>query len=120
MRYLITLIFSLLFFSVAFSFSSQDSTLTGNNGQQVKEQVRAQESGNNNRNLMQQKRKGNDVFIDKDGDGICDQRVRGMGFKRGQKGHRQSGKGQGNGQGNGNGSGSGKEPGGNGGGNGNH
>ena len=83
-----------------------------------------QESGNKNQSLLKQKKRGKDVFIDKDGDGICDQRVRGMGFQRGQKGHRQYGKGEGNGQqeqGNGgNGTGSGQGNGGNGNGNGNH
>ena len=127
MRYIITIIFSLLFISAAYSFTPQDSTSAGRNGQQVKEQVRMQEKGNKNKGLFKQKRRSKDVFIDKDGDGICDQRVRGMGFQRGQKGHRQNGKAQGNGQqgsrgqgSGGNGSTSGQGNGGNGNGNGNH
>lgn len=126
MRYIITIIFSLLFSSAAYSFTPQDSTVAGHNGQQVKEQVRMQEKGYKNQGQLKQKRRGKDVFIDKDGDGICDQRVRGMGFQRGQKGHKQNGKNQGNGQqgqgpGNGgNGPGSGQGYGGNGNGNGNH
>ncbi len=130
MKYIITLILSLLFITTAYSFAPQDSTAAGHNGQQVKEQVKAQENGYKSSGLMKQKRRGKDVFIDKDGDGICDQRVRGMGFKRGQKGHRQNGNGQSQGQGNGGngsgqgngsvGSGSGQGNGGNGNGNGNH
>jgi len=108
MKYIITVIFTFIFFTSAYSFTPQDSTSAGHNGQQIKEQVRVQEKGNKNQEALKQNKRGKDVFIDKDGDGICDQRVKGMGFKRGQKGHRQNGNGQGQGQGQGgNGSGSG-------------
>ena len=104
MKYIVTLIFASIFFTSAYSNTPQDSTSAGHNGQQVKEQVRAQQNGNENPGVLKQSRRGKDVFIDKDGDGICDQRVKGMGFRRGQKAHRQNGSGQSQGQGNGNGS----------------
>ncbi len=122
MKYLIIIFFPIILISTGLAFSPPDSTNAGRNGQQVKEQARAQEKVHvqgqvqeklNNRinmqNELKQNKRGKDVFIDKDGDGICDQRVKGMGFKRGQNGHKQNGKTQGNGGndagGNGNGNG---------------
>lgn len=64
MRYFLFTL-SLLIITTAFIFGqSQDSTENRQNQQQTQEQ------------------KKTDKFIDRDGDGICDERTQGLGFKR--------------------------------------
>lgn len=54
-----------------------------------------------NQNLPIDKKMKNDVFIDKDGDGICDFRAKGMSFEKLKKRNRQGfGDGKGKGKGN--------------------
>ena len=116
MKTLISAVILFVLFSVPVLAQDGDSTQT-----KKKEVVKTEQK---EKETVTTRKRNKDVFIDKDGDGICDQRVRGMGFQRGQKGHRQYGKGEGNGQqgqGNGgNGTGSGQGNGENGNGNGNH
>jgi len=101
-------------FSTGFLFaqSVSDSSQIKNRKQEQKQiqqgqdnkQVGSKENPDNNKGNIKKK----DVFIDKDGDGICDSRQGGMSFNkmRSRKGSGQKGTG-GNGSGNGNQNGNG-------------
>ncbi len=126
MKTIILTFIILITFSLSHAQSLPDSNrvkLKDKNKVQVKEQVQGDTTFQNGekvqQRLMEQNRTGNkfgkpfgkfkkgkDVFIDKDGDGICDQRVNGMGFDKHRKRFKgqQGGKGHG-GNGSGNGSG---------------
>ncbi|MFA6599359.1 MAG: hypothetical protein WCS69_16680 [Ignavibacteriaceae bacterium] len=92
-----TLVALLLLFLFSFPVVAQDSTAV-----KEKKEKPGVETGKNE-NISFDKKKKNDVFIDKDGDGICDFRVKGMSFEKFRKRN-----GQGFGNGNGNGKGKGK------------
>jgi len=89
-------IYFIILAAVAFSFPTlaQDST-----GVKEKTEKVQHETGNNGKGMQMGKKK-NDVFIDKDGDGICDFRAKGMSFEKFRKRKQQgTGDGQGNGKG---------------------
>jgi hypothetical protein len=73
-------------------------------GQKTKEQLQEKERkniGNKSGQPFGKMKRKKDVFIDKDGDGICDPRVNGMGFDHLRKRHRTHQGGSGDGRGNG-------------------
>lgn len=94
----ILIIFIISFFSVAFAAELQDSTQNQNREKeqlQIQEKNQQQNQGNENqirdRNKLQTgdplqnkdgKKRGKDVFIDKDGDGIADTRAGGMSLNK--------------------------------------
>jgi len=82
---------------LSFPVKAQDSTGV----KEKKESVTLK--ADNEGNFSLDKKKKDDVFIDKDGDGICDFRAKGMSFEKFRKRN-----GQGFGHGNGNGKGKGK------------
>jgi len=77
------------------SVKAQDSTTVS----VKKEKISAQNE--NNRDPLIDKKMKDDVFIDKDGDGICDFRTKGMSFEKLKRRNRQ-GPGDGKGKGKGN------------------
>ena len=120
-----TITILLLFSGLVFAQTVSDSSGKGRSMQereqlqsQEREMKTAQEQIGPKENLSadgNSKRKQKDVFIDKDGDGICDTRQSGMSFnqmrKRMGSGQKGPGNGQhGNGSGNGNQNGNGKGP----------
>lgn len=131
MKSLITIIIVSVFYLTAFSQSKSDSTKMKFNeknkaqfnkevrtdtnldsGKSIKQRFKGQGIGNMGGALGGQfgkMKNRKDVFIDKDGDGICDQRVNGMGFEQHRKRHKagQGGAGQNSG-GKGNGGSKGK------------
>jgi hypothetical protein len=126
MKTIITIVF--LFAGLIYSQTISDSTQMRNQNQE-KEKIQNRNSEmqqlqdqigpkQNPEGEVKQNRKRKDVFVDKDGDGICDSRQSGMSFNKmrkrqgsGQKGPGGpggSGGNGGNGSANGNGSGGGK------------
>ncbi|MCK9210111.1 MAG: hypothetical protein M0P61_04660 [Ignavibacteriaceae bacterium] len=77
---------------ISYPVVAQDST-----GVKDKKEKTTLEAGKNE-NFSFDKKKKNDVFIDKDGDGICDFRTKGMSFEKFRKRNRQ-GLGEGKGKG---------------------
>lgn len=74
------------------AIKAQDSTKAPTKTEKISTQI------DNSQNPSIDKKK-NDVFIDKDGDGICDYRAKGMSFEKLKKRNRQ-GMGDGKGKGN--------------------
>ena len=109
-----TITILLLFSGLVFAQTVSDSSGKGRSMQEremktVQEQIGPKGNPDNNGKVDRKKK---DVFIDKDGDGICDSRQSGMSFnkmrKRSGSGQQGPGKGQhGNGGGNGNPNGNG-------------
>lgn len=88
-----------------------DTTLQ--DGEKVKERLQDQKmAGSRFGQPFGKMKRGKDVFIDKDGDGICDQRVNGMGFEQHRKRLKGGKQGSSGGHGGGSGSGGGNRPGG--------
>ncbi len=96
--------------AVAFS-QSRDTTAAARSAEQQRDRVRAgqggfrDENGNGIDDRIERQGKGQgarkDRFVDADGDGICDGRAGGLGFKRGaMNGGQGAGAGKGNGTGN--------------------
>lgn len=90
---------------------SRDTTAAARSAEQQRERVRAgqegfrDENGNGIDDRIERQGKGQgarkDRFVDADGDGICDGRAGGLGFKRGaMNGQQGAGAGKGNGTGN--------------------
>jgi hypothetical protein len=69
-----------IFFSVSVIAQKTDSTQT------VKKEIIKTEQ--KEKEKVTARKRNKDVFIDKDGDGICDQRVKGMLFEKLRKRHR--------------------------------
>jgi len=80
---------------LAIPAKAQDSTSVA--GRKERSTMESDKSGN----FSIDKKKKNDVFIDKDGDGICDFRAKGLSFEKFRKRNRQ-GPGDGKGKGKGN------------------
>jgi hypothetical protein len=110
MKTIITIV--LLSASLIYSQTISDSTQTRKKNQEH-EQVQNPEMKKNQEQIgpkgnpqtdVQEKRKKKDVFIDKDGDGICDSRQSGMSFNKMRKrsGNGKNGPGGPGGSGNGN------------------
>jgi len=107
MKSLITIILVSVFYLTAFSQSKGDTTkvkfderdkaqlnkevrtdTTSNPSNSLKQRFQGQGMGNTLGRQFGKMKGGKDVFIDKDGDGICDQRVNGMGFEQHRKRHK--------------------------------
>ena len=80
MKTLISAAIMFTFFSVSVIAQEADSTQTRKK-EITKTEVREKET-------TTARKRNKDVFIDKDGDGICDQRVKGMLFEKLRKRHR--------------------------------
>jgi hypothetical protein len=80
------IVFSLMVSFGAFAYSENDTTKVKAKNNNDKALVKE-----TNQSFKKQKRK-KDVFIDKDGDGICDNRANGMSFEKFRKRHRMQGK----------------------------
>jgi hypothetical protein len=107
MKFLILI--SLALFSYQFSFAqypgdSLDVQINKKNNKVEVQQDNSKKIGDKNVQPLNKGKRKMDVFIDKDGDGICDQRANGMGFDKMRKRYRtgKQGGGKGGGQGNGN------------------
>lgn len=102
MKLLIIFIISLFYYTQAYS-APPDSLSTSQNKNTVEE---TKQLGEKKGEDFGRRRGRKDAFIDKDGDGICDQRVKGMSFENARKRYMQrnhGGKdGSSNGTGNGN------------------
>ena len=100
MKYLLIIFAALIFYSQAYS-APPDSLTTVQKKSVVKE---TKEIGDKKGEGFGKRRGNKDAFIDKDGDGICDQRVKGMSFEKAQRRHmkRNQGGKKGNGNQNGN------------------
>ncbi len=85
MKSLVIIIIVLFYYSLAYS-AAPDSLNTNQKKPAVEEATKVSEKKAENYG----RRKGKiDAFIDKDGDGICDQRVKGMSFEKAQRRHMQ-------------------------------
>ena len=104
-----TLIYAALFtlaFSVSVLAQQNDSTKVQTQKKEtikteIQEKAQQQETVNN-------RKRNKDAFIDKDGDGICDQRVKGLLFEKLRKRHRAGQNGGGNSGGGNSGNGGGR------------
>ncbi len=85
--------FTIMISFVASAYSEEDTT-------KVKPEKKAEKTfiQETDSSFKKQKRK-RDVFIDKDGDGICDNRANGMSFEKLRKRHKMRGKGNAGNQG---------------------
>jgi len=107
MKFLI--IISFILFAYRFSFAENPGDSLDVKKDKEINKVEAQQDnskkiGSKNISPFNKGKRKIDVFIDKDGDGICDQRASGMGFDKMRKRNRagKQGDGKGGGQGNGN------------------
>jgi hypothetical protein len=80
MKTLISAVILFILFSVPVIAQESDSTQT-----RKKEVVKTEQR---EKETVTARKRNKDVFIDKDGDGICDQRVKGMLFEKLRKRHR--------------------------------
>jgi hypothetical protein len=96
MRLLIIFIIALFYYTQAYP-STPDSLSTGKNKNTVEE---TKKLGDKKGEDSGRRRGRKDAFIDKDGDGICDHRVKGMSFEKAQRRHMQRNQGGKNGSGN--------------------
>ncbi len=80
MKTLISAAILFILFSVPVMAQESDSTQT-----RKKEVVKTEER---QKEAVTERKRNKDVFIDKDGDGICDQRVKGLLFEKLRKRHR--------------------------------
>ena len=80
MKTLISAVILFLLFSISALAQEADSTQT-----RKKEIVKTEER---TKEKVTVRKRNKDVFIDKDGDGICDQRVKGLLFEKLRKRHR--------------------------------
>jgi hypothetical protein len=101
MKLLIIFILALFYYSQAYS-APPDSLITNRNKNTVEE---SKQLGEKKGEDFGKRRGRKDAFIDKDGDGICDQRVKGMSFENAQRRHMQRNRGGKNSGVNGTGSG---------------
>jgi len=99
MKILIIILITVLYYSPAYS-APPDSLNTNPKKPAIEE---AKEIGDKKREDIGRRRRKKDAFIDKDGDGICDQRVKGMSFEKAQRRHMQRNQGGKKGNGNRNG-----------------
>lgn len=99
MKLILLFIISVFYYTQAYS-APPDSLNTNQKKAAIEEAKKVGEKKGENFG----RRKGNkDAFIDKDGDGICDQRVKGMSFENAQRRHMQRNQGGKKGSGNQNG-----------------
>lgn len=96
MRLLIIIIITLFYYTQAYS-APPDSLSTDPNQNAVEQ---TEQVGEKKGEDFGRRRGKKDAFIDKDGDGICDQRVKGMTFENAQRRHMQRNRGGKNGSGN--------------------
>jgi hypothetical protein len=91
MKHLLLILFLILTLTLNFTFAQSDSSKT------PAEDKRQKTSEDQIIPSFEKHKKKKDVFIDKDGDGICDDRVEGMSFQkmRKRKQHGKEGKGHG-------------------------
>lgn len=80
MKSLITAAIFPFFFSISVFAQKADSTQT-HKKEIIKTEVKQKEA-------VTKRKRNKDVFIDKDGDGICDQRAKGLLFEKLRKRHR--------------------------------
>ena len=99
MKILIVFLIIALYCSPA--YSAPPDSLNTNEKKPVIEE--AKEIGDKKEEDIGRRRGKKDAFIDKDGDGICDQRVKGMSFEKAQRRHMQRNQGGKKGNGNQNG-----------------
>lgn len=93
MKLLIIIALSLFYYTQAYS-APPDSLSTNQNNNTVEE---TKQLGEKKGDDLGRRRGRKDAFIDKDGDGICDQRVKGMSFENAQRRHMQRNRGGKNG-----------------------
>ena len=101
MRLLIIFIIALFYYTQAYS-APPDSLNTKKNQAAIEQ---TKQIGEKKGAGFGQRKGKKDAFIDKDGDGICDQRVKGMSFENAQRRHLQRNRGGKNGNGNAGGNG---------------
>ena len=99
MKILFIILITVLYYSLA--YSAPPDSLDTNPKKPVIEE--AKEIGEKKGEDISRRRGKKDAFIDKDGDGICDQRVKGMSFEKAQRRHMQRNQGSKKGNGNQNG-----------------
>ncbi len=80
MKTLITFIFLVVIESATFAFQEADTSKT-------KEETIENKIDEKTETTSKPQQKKKDVFIDKDGDGICDNRANGMSFEKFRKRH---------------------------------
>ncbi len=85
MKLLIIFFITLFYYSQAYS-APPDSLNTNQKKPAIEE---SKEIGDKKGEDFGRRRGKKDAFIDKDGDGICDQRVKGMSFEKAQRRHMQ-------------------------------
>ena len=100
MKTLISAVILFILFSVPVLSQENDSTRT-----QKKEVVKTEQKV---KETVTARKRNKDVFIDKDSDGICDQRVKGLLFEKLRKRHRAGQNGGGNSGGGNSGNGGGR------------
>ncbi len=100
MKSLVIIIIVLFYYSLA--YSAAPDSLNANQKKPAIEEEATKLSEKKAENYGRRKGKI-DAFIDKDGDGICDQRVKGMSFEKAQRRHMQRNQGGKKGNGNQNG-----------------
>ena len=96
MKLLIIFIITLFYYTQA--YSALPDSLSTNQNQNAVEQTK--QAGEKKGEEFGRRRGKKDAFIDKDGDGICDQRVKGMTFENAQRRHMQRNRGGKSGSGN--------------------
>jgi hypothetical protein len=99
MKLLIMFVISIFYYAQA--YSAPPDSLSAKQNQNVIEETK--KLGEKKGEDFGRRRGNKDAFIDKDGDGICDQRVKGMSFENARKRHMK--RNQGGQEGNGNSSG---------------
>jgi len=107
MKLLIIFIITLFYYTQAYS-APPDSLKTNQDQSAIQQTKQVSEKKGED---VGRRRGKKDAFIDKDGDGICDQRVKGMSFENAQRRHMQRNRGGKSGGGNagGNGNQNGKQ-----------
>jgi hypothetical protein len=85
MKLLIIIIINLFYYTQA--YAAPPDSLSAKQKNTVMQE--AKKTGDKKGEDFGRKRGGKDAFIDKDGDGICDQRVKGMSFEKAQRRHMQ-------------------------------
>ena len=99
MKLLFIFIISLFYYTQAYS-APPDSLNTNQKNNVIEETKKVDDKKGEN---LVRRRGRKDAFIDKDGDGICDQRVKGMSFENAQRRHMKRNQGGNKGNGNQNG-----------------
>ncbi|MFZ0456097.1 MAG: hypothetical protein WCE54_19790 [Ignavibacteriaceae bacterium] len=96
MKLLIIFIITIFYYTLAYS-APPDSLGTNQNQNNIEQSNQIGEKKGEDTGRRRGKK---DAFIDKDGDGICDQRVKGMSFENAQRRHMQRNRGGKSGSGN--------------------